>query len=36
MNRYCLAGGYREDEAIEIARKAMEADIGEKAKELEV
>lgn len=30
------AGGISEDEAIEIARKAMEADIGEKAKELEV
>ncbi|MCM1417066.1 MAG: hypothetical protein NC430_14240, partial [bacterium] len=30
------AGGISEDEAIEIARKAMEIDIGEKAKELEV
>ena len=30
------AGGISEDEAIEIARKAMETDIGEKAKELEV
>ncbi len=30
------AGGISEDEAIEIARRAMEADIGEKAKELEV
>jgi len=30
------AGGISEEEAIEIARKAMEADIGEKAKELEV
>lgn len=30
------AGGISEDEAIEFARKAMEADIGEKAKELEV
>ena len=30
------AGGISEDEAIEIARKAMEADIGEKAEELEV
>jgi len=30
------AGGISEDEAIEIARKAMEDDIGEKAKELEV
>ena len=30
------AGGINEDEAIEIARKAMETDIGEKAKELEV
>lgn len=29
-------GGISEDEAIEFARKAMEADIGEKAKELEV
>ncbi|MDE5698904.1 MAG: hypothetical protein K2I96_16115 [Lachnospiraceae bacterium] len=31
-----VAGGISEDEAIEIARRAMEADIGEKAKELEV
>ena len=30
------AGGISEDEAIEIARKAMETDIGETAKELEV
>ena len=30
------AGGISEEEAIEIARKAMETDIGEKAKELEV
>lgn len=30
------AGGINEDEAIETARKAMETDIGEKAKELEV
>lgn len=30
------AGGISEDEAIEIARKAMGTDIGEKAKELEV
>ncbi|MDE7324294.1 MAG: hypothetical protein K2N73_16595 [Lachnospiraceae bacterium] len=30
------AGGISEDEAIEIARKAMETDIGEKAKELKV
>lgn len=30
------AGGISEEEAIEIARKAMEADIGEKAKELKV
>ena len=30
------AGGISEDEAIEIARKAMEADIGEKAEKLEV
>ena len=30
------AGGISEDEAIEIARKAMETDIGESAKELEV
>ncbi len=30
------AGGISEDEAIEIARKAMETDIGEKAKELEL
>ncbi len=30
------AGGISEDDAIEIARKAMEADIGEKAEELEV
>ena len=30
------AGGISEEEAIEIAKKAMEADIGEKAKELKV
>ncbi len=30
------AGGISEDEAVEVARKAMEADIGEKAKKLEV